>query len=45
MTIPAILFLVALILALIEEAGAKGRALTDWAVILLAIGLLWGWIR
>jgi uncharacterized membrane protein len=42
MTIPTILFIVALILAIIDEFRAQGQSLTAWAVILIALGLLWG---
>lgn len=34
------LIIVALILAVIDEIGARGRALTSWAVIALAVALL-----
>jgi len=42
MGIPEILFIVALILAIIEEFRAQGRSLISWAVILVCIGLLYG---
>ncbi len=42
MSIPTILFIVALILAVIDEVRAQGQSLTGWAVILISIGLLWG---
>jgi hypothetical protein len=43
MGIPEILFIVALILAIIEEFRArKGQSLISWSVILVCIGLLWG---
>ncbi len=42
MTIPTILFVVALILALVDEFQAQGKSLTGWAVVMIAIGLLWG---
>jgi len=42
MSIPIILFIVALILALIEEFQAQGRSLIGWAVVAVCIGLLWG---
>jgi uncharacterized membrane protein YtjA (UPF0391 family) len=47
MSIPTILFVVALalILAAIEQARARGRSLTGWAVIFVCIGLLWGVLR
>jgi hypothetical protein len=41
-TIPVVLFIVALILAAVDELRARGESLTAWAVILIAIGLLWG---
>jgi len=42
MSIPTILFIVALILALVDEFRAQGQSLVGWAVVLIAIGLLWG---
>lgn len=45
MNIPSILFIVALILALIDELRARGQSLTGYAVILISIGLLWGLLR
>lgn len=42
MSIPIALFLVALILALVDEFRAQGQSLTGWAVVLVAVGLLWG---
>ncbi len=42
MTIPTILVVIALILALIDEFRAQGQSLTGWAVVLLSISLLWG---
>jgi hypothetical protein len=44
-SIPEILFIVALILAGIDEIRAKGQSLTGWAVVLVCIGLLWGVLR
>ena len=44
MSIPIVLFLVALILALVDEFRAQGQSLTGWAVVLVTIGLLWGHI-
>lgn len=44
MTIPDILVLVALILALIDEFRAKGQSLTGWAVVFVCIALLWSHI-
>jgi hypothetical protein len=42
MTIPTILVIVALILALVDEFQANGRSLVGWAVVLLCIAGLWG---
>jgi hypothetical protein len=42
LTIPIALFLVALILALVDEFRAQGQSLTGWAVVLVCVGLLWG---
>ena len=42
MTIPTILFVIALVLALVDEFRARGQSLTGWAVVLISIGLLWG---
>ena len=42
MSIPIILFIVALILALVDEFRAQGQSLTGWAVVLVCVGLLWG---
>lgn len=42
MSIPILLIFAALILALVDEARAKGQSLTGWAVVLIAIALLWG---
>ena len=42
MSIATILFLVALVLALVEEFQAQGRSLLGWAVVFVCIGLLWG---
>jgi len=39
---PAAAYLVALVLALVDEARAHGQSLVAWAVILICIGLLWG---
>ena len=44
MSIPLILYIVALILALVDEIRARGQSLTGWAVVCLAVGLLWGHI-
>jgi hypothetical protein len=41
-SVPTLLALVALILALVDEVQARGRSLTGWAVVALALALLWG---
>lgn len=45
MSIPEIAFIVALIIACIDQIRARGQALTTWAVILVCVGLLWGALR
>lgn len=40
MSIPVILFLVALVLALVDVVRSKGQALTSWAVVAVCVGLL-----
>ncbi len=42
MSIPTILVIIALVLALIDEFRAKGQSLTGWAVVLVCVALLWG---
>ena len=42
MAFPTVFYLVALILALVEEFQAQGRSILGWAVALVCIGLLWG---
>ena len=42
MSVPTLLVIVALILALVDEFRAQGQSLTGWAVVLLSIALLWG---
>ena len=42
MSVPIVLVLVALILALVDEFRAHGENLTGWAVVLVSIALLWG---
>lgn len=42
MSIPTILFVVALVLAAIDLIRSRGQALTSWAAALIAVGLLWG---
>jgi len=41
-SIPLILVIVALVLALVDEFQANGKSLVDWAVVLICISLLWG---
>ena len=45
MNIPTILYIVALILASIDQVRSRGQSLTGWAVILISIGLLYGVLR
>lgn len=42
MSIPILLFVIGLVLALIEEFQSQGRSLVGWAVVAVCIGLLWG---
>jgi drug/metabolite transporter superfamily protein YnfA len=42
MSIPTILIIVGLLLALVDEFRARGQSLTGWAVVFIAIALLWG---
>lgn len=42
MSIPIVLFAVALVLGLIDEFQSNGRSLVGWAVVAIAVGLLWG---
>ena len=42
MTIPEILYIIALILAGIEQVRDRGQSLALWAVILICVGLLYG---
>jgi hypothetical protein len=42
MSIPELVFIIALVLAAIEQFHAKGQSLICWSVILVCIGLLWG---
>lgn len=45
MSIPTILEVVALILAAIEVVRSRAQSLLAWAVVLIALALLWGLIR
>jgi drug/metabolite transporter superfamily protein YnfA len=42
MTIPTVLVIVALLLALVDEFRARGQSLTGWAVVFICAALLWG---
>ncbi len=42
MSIPTILFIIALVLAGIDLIRSRGQSLTSWAAALIAVGLLWG---
>jgi hypothetical protein len=42
MSVPTILVLVAGVLAVIEAVRSKGQSLVAWAVLLIAIALVWG---
>ena len=42
MSVPEVLALIAGVLAAVEQISAKGRSLLAWAVLLIAIALLWG---
>ena len=42
MSIPTLLLIVALVLALVEELRARGESLLAWAVVFMCIALLWG---
>lgn len=44
MSIPDVLVIVALILAVIEQVRARGQSLLTWAVLLIAIALLWEYV-
>jgi hypothetical protein len=42
MSVPLILYVIALVLGLIEVFRARGDSLVGWGVVALAVGLLWG---
>jgi hypothetical protein len=42
---PEYFYVVALILGLVAELQADAKSLLGWAVVLLALGLLWGFIK
>lgn len=41
MSIPDILFIIALVLAAVDLVRSRGQALTSWAVLFVCVGLLW----
>lgn len=45
MNVPDLLVVAALLLALVDEYQAEWRSKTGWAVILIAIALLWAVIE
>lgn len=42
MSVPTILTIIALALAVVEEFRSQGQSLLGWAVILICAALLWG---
>ena len=42
MTVPAILILIALAFALVEEFQSSGKSLIGWAVVFICAALLYG---
>lgn len=42
MTVPNVLAIVALILAVVEVVRSRGQSLLAWAVGLVALALVWG---
>lgn len=42
MTIPFVLYIVALVLALVALARSRGQSVEAFAIIALCLGLLWG---
>ena len=42
MSIPTVLIIVGLVLALIEEFQSAGRSLLGWGVVFVCVALLWG---
>lgn len=41
MSVPSLIVVVGLVLALIDEFQAQGRSLLGWAVVAVCIALLW----
>lgn len=41
MSVPDILAVVALALAVVDELQTQGRSLLGWAIVLLAVAFLW----
>jgi hypothetical protein len=44
MSVLVLIYVMALVFAAVDEIHAQGQSFTAWAVILIAIGLLWGHI-
>lgn len=44
MSVPTLLVIVALVLALVDELQSQGKSLLGWSVILVCAALLWGHI-
>jgi hypothetical protein len=42
MSIPTVLFIISIVLAIVEEFQTNGRSLVGWAIIATDVGLLWG---
>ena len=42
MSIPTLLILGGLLLALVHQFQSQGRSLLGWAMVLVCLGLLWG---
>lgn len=42
MSIPTLLIIIGLVLALVDEFQAQGRSLIGWGLIAVCLGLLWG---
>lgn len=44
MSITTVFLMLALVFAGVEQIDAKGRSILAWAVILICVALLWGWL-
>lgn len=44
MSAPQILILLAAVFAVVEQFEARGRSLLAWAVLLVCVALMWGWL-